>query len=126
MVFLWLYSVTGILPNHYSKNKTTEQQQLIESINNELALDLPGNIALAQLKEQLAAYINHLIKNDFEKLVFYLYRIDVNEQKMKAMLQAPHENSGELIAQLIIDRQLEKQKTKQQFRNKGESDEEKW
>ena len=100
--------------------------ELIQSINNELALDLPGNIALAQLKEELAAYINHLIKNDFEKLVFYLYRIDVNEQKMKAMLQAPHENSGELIAQLIIDRQLEKQKTKQQFRNKGESDEEKW
>jgi hypothetical protein len=101
-------------------------KELIQSVNKELALDLPGNIALAQLKEQLAAHINHLIKNDFEKLVFYLYRIDVNEQKMKAMLQAPHENSGELIAQLIIDRQLEKQKTKEQFRNTGESDEEKW
>lgn len=45
---------------------------------------------------------------------------------MKALLQSPHENAGALIAQLIIDRQLEKQKTKQQFRNSGESDEEKW
>ncbi|HEX4957879.1 MAG TPA: hypothetical protein VFV46_06845 [Lacibacter sp.] len=101
-------------------------EELIQSINNELAIDLPGNIALAQLKEQLAVHINHLINHDFEKLVFYLYRIDVNEQKMKAMLQSPHENSGELIAQLIIDRQLEKQKTKEQFRNTGESEEEKW
>ena len=101
-------------------------EELIHSVNNELALDLPGTISLAQLKEQLAAHINHLINHDFEKLVFYLYRIDVNEQKMKALLQSPHENAGELIAQLIIDRQLEKQKTKQQFRNTGESEEEKW
>lgn len=47
---------------------------------------------------------------------------------MKALLQSPHENSGELIAQLIIDRQLEKQKTKEEFRKKeNETDEEeKW
>lgn len=99
---------------------------LIQSVNNELALELPVNISIAQLKEQLAAHINHLITTDFEKLVFYLYRIDVNEQKMKQFLQSPHENAGELIAQLIIDRQLEKQKTKEQFRNTGDSDEEKW
>jgi hypothetical protein len=101
---------------------------LIQSVNNELALDLPVNISLAQLKEQLAIVINYLIKDDFEKLVFYLYRIDVNEQKMKAMLQSPHENAGELIAQLIIDRQLEKQKTKEQFRQKENEidEEEKW
>ena len=101
---------------------------LIQSVNNELALDLPNNISLAQLKEQLAAHINHLINHDFEKLVYYLYRIDVNEKKMKALLQSPHENSGALIAQLIIDRQLEKQKTKEEFRKKeNETDEEeKW
>ena len=93
-----------------------------------MALDLPNNISLAQLKEQLAAHINHLINHDFEKLVYYLYRIDVNEKKMKALLQSPHENSGELIAQLIIDRQLEKQKTKEEFRKKGNEtdEEEKW
>lgn len=47
---------------------------------------------------------------------------------MKALLQSPHENSGELIAQLIIDRQLEKQKTKEEFRKKDEeiNDNEKW
>jgi hypothetical protein len=101
-------------------------EDIIQSVNNDLALDLPQNISLAQLKEQLAAHINHLINHDFQKLVYYLYRIDVNENKMKALLQSPHENTGELIAQLIIDRQVEKQKTKQQFKNKGESNEERW
>ena len=102
--------------------------QLIETVNNELSLDLPVNITLAQLKEQLAAHINHLINHDFQKLVYYLYRIDVSEQKMKALLQSPHQNAGELIAQLIIDRQLEKQKTKEQFRKKENDfdEEEKW
>jgi hypothetical protein len=101
-------------------------EDIIQSVNNDLALDLPQNISLAQLKEQLAAHINHLINHGFQKLVYYLYRIDVNENKMKALLQSPHENTGELIAQLIIDRQVEKQKTKQQFKNKGESNEERW
>ncbi len=101
---------------------------LIQSVNRELAIDLPENSSSEQLKEKLAAHINHLINYDFEKLVYYLYRIDVNEHKMKALLQSPHENAGELIAQLIIDRQLEKQKTKELFRNKkNETDEEeKW
>jgi hypothetical protein len=102
--------------------------ELIQSVNNELALDLPHNISLAQLKEQLAAHINHLITTDFEKLVYYLYRIDVNESKMKALLQAPHPNSGELIAQLIIERQLEKQKSKEEFKKKDDeiNEDEKW
>jgi hypothetical protein len=102
--------------------------ELIQTVNTELALDLPENSSLDRLKEQLAAHINHLISHDFEKLVYYLYRIDVNEKKMKALLQSPHENSGELIAQLIIERQLEKQKTKEQFRKKENEidEEEKW
>jgi methyltransferase-like protein len=102
-------------------------EQLIQSVNNELALELPNTISLDELRKQLAQHLNHLIKNDFEKLVYYLYRIDVNEKKMKALLQSPHENSGELIAQLIIERQLEKIKTKQQFHQpKNDDDEDSW
>jgi hypothetical protein len=102
--------------------------ELILSVNKELALELPAKISVTQLKEQLAAYINHLIHHNFEKLVFYLYRIDVDEKKMKALLKHPHENTGELIAQLIIDRQMEKLKTKEQFREKddGIDEGEKW
>ena len=58
-------------------------QQIIPSINNELALALPEKLSMTELEEQLTQHINHLINTDFEKLVFYLYRIDVNETKMK-------------------------------------------
>ncbi|MBX9783287.1 MAG: hypothetical protein K2X48_08345 [Chitinophagaceae bacterium] len=106
----------------------TEETLLIETINKELALGLPAKLSYAQLKEQLAAYINQLITDDFEKLVFYLYRIDVNEQKMKALLQKPHPSSGELIAQLIIERQMEKLKTKAENRSSANKidEDEKW
>lgn len=101
---------------------------LIRSINKELETSIPENDSIDQLTKQLAAHINHLINHDFEKLVFYLYHIDVNEQKMKALLQNSHENAGELIANLIIERQLEKIKTKEQFRSNQteQDDEEKW
>lgn len=105
-----------------------KEEELIQSINKELALELPEKISFEQLKEQLAAYINHLINHDFEKLVYYLYRIDVNEAKMKALLQSPHENAGELIVQLIIERQTEKLKAKAQNRSadKKIDEDEKW
>ena len=102
--------------------------ELITDIKKEMAIELPDNIDLNELKEKLTQHINHLIQHDFEKLVALLYRIDVNEKKLKELLQRYSENnSSEIIAQLIIERQLEKIKTRQQLK-KGDniSEEEKW
>ena len=75
------------------------------------------------------SHINYLINHDFEKLVFYLYRIDVNESRMKYLLdQKEGENAAGLIADLIIERQLEKIKSRQQFRQRDKDidENEKW
>ena len=77
----------------------------------------------------MATYINNLIKNYFEKLITYLYRIDVSEAKLKSLLQQhPHEDAGNIIAALIIERQEQKIKTRQQFGQRDNSfeEEEKW
>jgi hypothetical protein len=81
-----------------------------------------------QLKEQLIIYINDLINHDFEKLIYYLYRIDVHEQKIKQLLQQHEgENAAEILAQLIIDRQLQKIKFRKEFQSPpADNDEEKW
>lgn len=102
---------------------------LIEDINQSLEISLPVTLPPGELREKLVVFINDLINNDFEKLVFYLYRIDVNESKMKKLLdQREGENAAGLIADLIIERQLEKIKSRQQFRQRdNEIDEqEKW
>ncbi|MES1223506.1 MAG: hypothetical protein ABUT20_48875 [Bacteroidota bacterium] len=105
-----------------------EEQSLIEIINNEMGIDLPGNISFAGMRLQLQAVVNDLIKNDFQKLVHILYRVDVNERKLKYLLQENvGEDAGVIIADLIIERQMEKIKARAEFTRKDDiSDEEKW
>ena len=101
---------------------------LIEDINQSLEISLPVAISAKELKEKLTALINDLINHDFEKLVFYLYRIDVNESKMKQLLnQREGENAAGLIADLIIERQTEKIKSRKETKsNKDIPDDERW
>nr|WP_294905462.1 hypothetical protein [uncultured Lacibacter sp.] len=101
---------------------------IIPLLNKELSLELPEKLAMNELEQKLTDHINHLINTDFEKLIYYLYRIDVNESGMKQLLQQQQgENAAQLIARLIIDRQLQKLQTRQQFRQSNtESDEERW
>ena len=106
-----------------------ENNNLIQSLNTELAINLPEKIENDELLKFLANYINNLIKNDFEKLVSYLYRIDVSEPKLKSLLQQnPQEDAGNIIAALIIERQEQKIKTRQQFSQRDDNvqEEEKW
>ena len=102
---------------------------LIPEINQSLEISLPVTASFEELKHKLALHINHLINHDFEKLVSYLYRIDVNESKMKNLLgQKEGENAAELIADLIIERQLQKIKSRQQSRQRDNNidESEKW
>lgn len=63
--------------------------------------------------EKLVDIINHLISNDFERLVSILYRIDVDEKQLTDLLKKDESNnSGKIIADLIIQRQLQKISTR--------------
>jgi hypothetical protein len=101
---------------------------LVANINQSLEISLPVAASPGEFKQHLAAHINHLINHDFEKLVYYLYRIDVDENRMKKLLEAEEgENAAGLIADLIIERQLQKIKSRQQTKNEGPiPDDEKW
>lgn len=69
------------------------------------------------LINQLTAEINQMILTNFETLVQLLYRIDVSEVKLKSLLKEnPNEDAGKIIAQLIIERQLQKLESKRHTR----------
>ena len=70
------------------------------------------------LKEKLASYLNNLMATDYNKLVTILYRIDIAQEKAMAELakNAEKETAGETLAQLIIERQLEKVITRRKYR----------
>jgi len=82
----------------------------------------------SDLKEKLVLMINYLLLHNFDKLIQILYRVDVSEQKLKELLQkSSHTDSAIIIADLLIERQEEKMKTKAQFpSNDIISEEDKW
>jgi hypothetical protein len=106
-----------------------DNYELVHQINKELAIELPEKISFEELHSKLAVHINYLILHQFEKLVSLLYRIDISEAKIKSLLQQqPGEDAAKIMATLIIERQLQKIKTRQQFRqwNNDFNEEEKW
>jgi len=89
----------------------------------------PAELQSNNRLKQLAAAINELINHDFGKLVQALYRVDVSESTLKKMLQdRPTEDAGDLIARLLIERQIQKlvQREKWKSNQADIPDEEKW
>ncbi len=121
------YSDWGLWKN-FSRQFTQMQTNLISAINQSLEISLPGTISSDELRQNLAQHINHLINHDFEKLVYYLYRIDVDENKMRTLLeQKEGEGAAQLIADLIIERQLQKIKSRKQTKDSNDiPDDERW
>ena len=73
--------------------------------------------------------INFLIVNDFNKLIFILYRADINEQKLNRLLaENKKEDAGKIIAALFVQRLLEKIKSRKEniANSNNDSQEERW
>jgi len=72
--------------------------------------------------------INDLLQNNFPQLISILYQVDVDEQKLRKMLEL---NSGQdaavVISDMLIRRQLEKLKTREQLKRGTDiPEDEKW
>jgi hypothetical protein len=105
-------------------------EENIPQLQQELSTDfnLPVTNSKKQLSGALAEGINYLIQTDFARLINILYRIDISEQTLKETLeQQADEDAGLLIAELIIERQLQKQKMRAQFKpQQNIPDDDKW
>ena len=105
-------------------------KNIVAAIGKSLEIELQENLSMDELKEIIAAYINPLISNNFNKLISILYRMDINESKLKQLLaDNPDKDAGVIIADLIIERQIQKLKSRESFRKKGENnidESEKW
>ncbi len=104
------------------ENQLTVSQKIIATTD--LIVDNPSE----EIHNQLIFYINELINADFDSLVQLLYRIDVNEKKLKLLLkQSPGVDAAPLIVNLIISRQLQKIQTKKNFSTKEKpGDDDSW
>jgi hypothetical protein len=87
-----------------------------------------GIVLTDNWEKEFYELINHLANTNFEKLVYLLYRIDVNENKITALLNNKSDtNAGDLIAAAILERLEEKKVTRAKYQQSNDgSEEEKW
>lgn len=70
---------------------------------------------MAKVREVLIQRIDELIRHDFEKLKWILYRIDISEQKLTQTLKTSDLDAATVMADMIIARQLEKAESRKKF-----------
>lgn len=100
-----------------NNNDTSEVSVLIRR---DLSLDddaLALQLTMDELKEKLTQIIRYFLDKEFERLLQAMYRIDINENKLKIVLASnPPENVAPTIANLIIERELQKVETRRKYR----------
>lgn len=75
----------------------------------------------------LAAHIDHLVVNDFSRLIYLLYRLDISEEKLKQLLQQHSVSAGTVIAILMVERQLQINESRKHFTSSTSiPEDEKW
>lgn len=85
---------------------------LKNQIENLIQIELKSNQEEIILKK-LSNYIDELIKKDFASLIQLLYKIDINEKKIKENLaNNTTQTESEIIAKMIIEREKEKINTR--------------
>ncbi len=101
------------------------EKELLHIVNDHFNLVATEDNFVAYLTER----INYLILHDFDKLIYILYRADINETKLNKLLaENKKEDAGKIIAALFIQRQMEKIKSREENKtnNIDISDEERW
>jgi hypothetical protein len=97
-----------------------ETKALLYDLNTSYGLDLQETPTMDTLEALLAENINDMINKDFNALVQLLYRIDVNETKLRGVLRDNQaSDSGRLIARLILERQWQKILTRREYGRKS-------
>jgi hypothetical protein len=101
--------------------------QAIQEVSKELDIKTSETDEIL-IRQLLANRVNDLLNTDFQKLVSILYRVDVSEAKLKLLLKEnPDTDAGLIIADLMIERQAQKIKSRQEHRRDPTiSDEESW
>jgi len=90
---------------------------LISIINKDF--DIPDDLSENQLRDAMVDAFAYLIDNDFPKLIQILYKADVDQYKLKELLETVEgSSSAEIIADVYIARQMAKIETWKKYSQK--------
>jgi hypothetical protein len=98
-----------------------DAKQVVRLLSKDLRLEddhfnsVPSS--LEGIREKLKWIIEHLLQNDFERLLNAMYRLDIDESKFKSVISGTYGNdvAGKL-AEIVIERELKKIETRKRYR----------
>ena len=95
---------------------TMEALALIADLNRVYDMELSDRLRIDQVEALLAEKITAMINIDFSALVQLLYRVDVDESRLRLLLQENKaSDAGGLIARLILERLWQKILTRRAY-----------
>lgn len=98
----------------------TETTQLLNLVAKHF--EVPQTISESQLRDVLVKTFEYLVEDDFPKLLRVLYRADVDQYKLKDLLENTEgKTTAEIIADAYIDRQKAKVETWKKYSHKSEN-----
>jgi hypothetical protein len=99
---------------------TMEAPALIADLNRVYEMELSDRLRLDQVETLLAEKITTMINGDFSALVQLLYRVDVDESRLRKLLRENKaSDAGGLIARLILERLWQKILTRRAYNNRS-------
>ena len=105
------------------------EKEVIQSLERNLEIQLADIVTEEKVKQLISERVNYLIQHDFAQLTQLLYRIDINETKLKRLLsEAGEKYAADIIAALIIERQIQKLESRKLFKEREDdiSEEDRW
>ncbi|TDG36910.1 hypothetical protein EZJ43_06420 [Pedobacter changchengzhani] len=90
-----------------------ETTSLIKIITKDF--DIPEQLSEEQLRQKMVDAFGYLVDQDFPKLIQILYRADVDQYKLKELLENVE---GKSTAEVIADAYISRQKAKVETWNK--------
>jgi len=105
------------------------EKEIITALQNELAIPLPDTFSWDIVQLRVKEKVEEMLQHDFQGLITLLYRVDVNENKLKEMLESRKgADAADIISALIIERQVQKAKSRKESgrADRNLSEEEKW
>jgi hypothetical protein len=89
-------------------------------ISRNFEVETSGELTIESLVKLLSVRIRELLEKNLEKLVSIMYRIDLNQAKVDKIFEnISKDEIAYQLAVLIIERQIEKVKTRRMYKSAG-------
>lgn len=95
----------------------TSVQLITKDFQLEDSFQIEEKDPMGELKNELEKIVKHLMDHNFNQLLNALYRIDVSEEKVNAILEtSPPDDVASSLAEAILERELIKAEYRLKYR----------